>query len=223
MQDPFEMKKFSKWNPRRIIYTLLARSDERKSKGMFRECELPMQLIPGLESLAIAASEDTAVTPLQMAHLVEGIHSTEELSGVRAEVGCYRGVTTKALASQTKRKYVGVDPYIGYGGADGDFAKFRQNTEGLAHVVHEKKTSGAGFRGWSHGMISFVFIDAVHDYVNTAYDAEVWSSLVAPGGIIALHDTDNESFAGTRRAAFEASRKYAVYAHVENLVMLRKK
>ena len=68
-----------------------------------------------------------------------------------------------------------------------------------------------------------MFIDAVHDYANTSFDLEVWSSLSIPGGLIALHDTDNPSFAGTRRAAWEGQKTMDLYAHVNDLVILRKR
>jgi hypothetical protein len=35
-----------------------------------------------------------------------------------------------------------------------------------------------------------VFINAVHDYVNTSFDIEAWLPKLVPGGILALHDTD---------------------------------
>jgi hypothetical protein len=42
--------------------------------------------------------------------------------------------------------------------------------------------------------------------------------LVVSGGIIALHDVDQQGFAGTRRAAAELLGAYPLFAHVDNLV-----
>jgi hypothetical protein len=45
---------------------------------------------------------------------------------------------------------------------------------------------------------------------------------LVPGGILALHDTDQEGFAGTRRAAFEAhgDGRFELLAHPPNLTLL---
>ena len=85
-------------------------------------------------------------------------------------------------------------------------------------------SSGKPRRGgtrWRHGPASFLFIDAVHDYVNTAFDIATWSPLLVPGGILALHDTDQEIFAGTRRAAFETlgHDHFELLAHPSNLTL----
>jgi hypothetical protein len=57
--------------------------------------------------------------------------------------------------------------------------------------------------------------------VNTAFDIATWSPLLVPGGILALHDTDQEIFAGTRRAAFEAHGhdRFELLAHPSNLTL----
>src|SRR5947207_1170706 len=75
---------------------------------------------------------------------------------------------------------------------------------------------------WSFGRtVSLVFIDAVHDYVNTRFDIGAWLPLVVAGGIIALHDVDQIQFAGTRRAAAELASGYPLFAHVDNLVAVQ--
>jgi hypothetical protein len=57
--------------------------------------------------------------------------------------------------------------------------------------------------------------------VNTSFDIVTWSPLLVPGGILALHDTDQEFFAGTRRAAFEAhgEDRFELLAHPSNLTL----
>lgn len=139
---------------------------------------------------------------------------------VVVEVGCYRGGTTKCLARATNRTVAAVDPYIGYGGAEAEFAKFQEKTAGLPNVVRERMTSGAASRSWRDGPVSLIFIDAVHDYANTAFDIEARSTRLVPGGVLALHDTDQLCFVGTRRAAFEALGRSTLLAHPENLTLL---
>src|SRR5262249_31006403 len=132
----------------------------------------------------------------------------------------FRGETTRCLARATKRTVVAVDPFRGYGGAEDDFLRFQHRTADLPNLFHEPKTSGEAARNWVHGPASLIFIDAVHDYANTAFDIEVWTPLLTPGGILALHDTDQACFAGTRRAAFEALGRCELLAHPENLTLL---
>ena len=109
----------------------------------------------------------------------------------------------------------------GYGGAEAEFAHFRARTAGLDNVLLERTTSGAAATHWRHGGARLLFIDAVHDYVNTSFDIATWSPLLVPGGILALHDTDQAIFAGTRRAAFEAHRgdRFELLAHPSNLTL----
>jgi hypothetical protein len=68
-----------------------------------------------------------------------------------------------------------------------------------------------------------VFINAVHDYVNTSFDIEAWLPKLVPGGILALHDTDQAMFAGTRRAAYEPLNRLELIAHPPNLAIFMTK
>ena len=161
-----------------------------------------------------------------MRYLAAGLAATETLLNTSiVEVGCYRGVTTRFLARRSHRTVFAVDPFRGYGGSDDDLAIFQENICGLGNVIPLRKTSGEAARTWNEREASFVFIDAVHDYVNVAHDIAAWEANLSPGGILALHDTDDIRFAGTRYAVFEAQRtrrRFSVFAHTKNLTMLRK-
>ncbi|MEO6809196.1 MAG: class I SAM-dependent methyltransferase [Isosphaeraceae bacterium] len=221
LADPFAVKRYARWHPRRLTHKSLAMTREWHARRRFDQYALPRVLLPDLPPVPEADWSATSVTPVQMQHLLHALKLTESQVGtVVVEVGCYRGETTKCLAQATNRTVVAVDPYIGYGGAEAEFVRFQENTAGLSNVVHERTTSGAAARGWQHGPASLIFIDAVHDYANTAFDIETWSAHLAPGGILALHDTDQLCFAGTRRAAFEALGRSTLLAHPENLTLL---
>lgn len=225
--DPFEVKQHVKWHPRRLWFTLRARLEEISSRRNFETYGLPKKRfsnLPDLDSFDINY-DNTAVTPLQMQHLIALIDQSETLQqSVIAEVGAFRGETTACMAAHTNRTVLAVDPYIGYGGAESDKKQFKAKTADLDNVQLINQTSGKAFRSWSNGPVSIVFIDAVHDYVNTSFDIACWGQLLVNGGFMALHDTDNIQFAGTRRAAFEAAQSdlFKLVAHVDNLVVLER-
>lgn len=219
--DPFNIKKYPKWHPLRLAFTAKARLIEQEARWNFQKYALPEKLIPNLPPAPGVDYSNTAVTPVQMQHLLYALSATEHLiDTVIVEVGCYRGVTTQVIASATSRKVIAVDPYIGYGGSNEDYRQFQSNIAGLPNVIHEHVSSGKAARTWKHGPVSLVFIDAVHDYVNTAFDIEVWSSLTVKGGILAMHDTDHTGFAGTRKAVFEAGHQAQQVAHPNNLTLI---
>lgn len=219
--DPFVIKQYPKWHPRRLAFTAKAILIEQEARLNFQKYALSEKITPNLPPAPTTDYSNTAVTPVQMQHLLYALSTTEHLANtVVVEVGCYRGVTTQVLASATSRKSIAVDPYIGYGGSNEDYCHFQSNITKLPNVIHKRVTSGEAVRTWNHGPISLVFIDAVHDYVNTAFDIELWSSLMVKGGILAMHDTDQYYFAGTRKAVFEACHNLELLAHPNNLVLL---
>ncbi len=219
--DPFAVKRLPKWHPRRLAFKTLAIKGEWEARRRFGHYALPEKDLDDLPALPEVEWSNTSVTPIQMRHLLGALAMTEHLAGtVAVEVGAYRGETTRCLSRATSRRLVAVDPFTGYGGAEQEYRHFRGRVAGLGNVVHERKTSGEAARGWAHGPASLAFIDAVHDYVNTAFDIETWSRMLVPGGVLALHDTDHEWFAGTRRAAFEALESFDLLAHPDNLTLL---
>ena len=228
--DPFRLKEYPKWDPRRAIPNLFARIQEAYTRAKFEAYELPHHTLTTTSLLEAPdfEEEDTAVTPIHMQHLQAAArYGLQAVSGgVVVEVGCYRGVTTQVLANTVApNTLVAIDPFIGWGGADKDYSVFQSRTDNLSNIQHERVTSGEAARNWSFGTIGFVFIDAVHDYWNTKHDLHAWSEHLATGGLIASHDTDQLQFAGTRRAVYEMSQKesFEIFAHVENLVILRKR
>ncbi|MDJ0674823.1 MAG: class I SAM-dependent methyltransferase [Calothrix sp. MO_167.B42] len=223
--DPFSIKRYSKLHPIRLAFNARARLIEQEAKWNFKNYALSEKIIPNLPHVPHVDWSNTAVTPLQMQNLLYALSITEHLNDtVIVEVGCYRGATTKCLASATSRKIIAVDPFIGYGGSDKDYEFFSNNISGLSNVVHERKTSGEAIKNWNYGSVSLIFIDALHDYVNTAFDIEAWSRVTTKGAVLAMHDTDQICFAGTRKAVYDAykSMELELLAHPNNLTLLRK-
>lgn len=229
--DPFAIKQYPKWHPKRLVFTAKGRLIEQEARRRFHTYALPEKVIANMPPAPDVDYSNTAVTPIQMQHLLHALSATEHLKDtVVVEVGCYRGVTTQVLASATSRHVIAVDPYIGYGGNNEDYCHFQTTIAGLSNIIHERMTSGEAVRTWDHNPVSFIFIDAVHDYVNSAFDIEAWSSLMVKKGILAMHDTDQACFAGTRKAVFEACAQKltrtqlctTLFAHVDNLTLLSK-
>ena len=227
LQDPFYHKQFSKTNPGRLWFTLKARWMEYSSKRRFLKCAIPLAA-PVSDGIQVPdyPSSDTAVTPPQMRAILQALHATETVLGVVAEVGVYRGVTTAILATNTQRSYIAVDPYTGYGGSENDLELMRQRVGRLPNVTHLRMTSGLAVDQLDGAGVSFVFIDAVHDYVNAYFDGFVWGGRLSPGGMIAFHDTDAINFAGVQCAVWDllsdTSLGFELYSHVEGTVILRK-
>lgn len=220
--DPFAVKRHPKWHPVRVASVATSRGLEVISRALFRRAALPLVTIPDAEPEEDGLLEDTAVTRRQLAYLHHAIAAAERTTGtVAVELGAYRGATTRRLASSTALRYVVVDPYAGYGGGEQDLAAFQARVVGLRNVEHHRVTSGVAARSWRHGPIAFLFVDAVHDFVNTSFDLAAWSPLLAPGALVAMHDTDAYAYAGTRLAAWRFARGRELVAHIQNLVIVR--
>jgi predicted O-methyltransferase YrrM len=219
--DPFEYKKYSKLHPIRLAFTAYARGAELFSRSVFERVQL-RNLDARWPAVHDYNLEDTAVTPQQMGALLHFLGETESLSGtVVVEIGSFRGVTAAKLAQATKRMVYSVDPFIGYGGAESDYEVFSENTLALPSFHHLRETSGIAAKNWNEANISFLFIDAVHDFVNTTHDAAAWATKLVPGGILALHDTDNRIFPGTRLAAWFLAKQMELVCHIPDLTILR--
>src|SRR6476660_7288439 len=116
-QDPFAIKRFSKTHPFRLSFTARSRMMDRVSQFLYKRYWLPSKNADGLPPLPNADFQETAVTPVQLQHLLAALACSENLSGTCVvEVGCWAGVTTKALAECTKRRVYAIDPYLHEGG-----------------------------------------------------------------------------------------------------------
>lgn len=218
--DPSAIKQFPKYHYKRLLYTLWSRLTERHSRLFFEEYALPETLVSDLPPAPEADWSDTQVLPEQARYLLWGLRSTENVPGSVVEVGSWRGVTTAYLAGNTSATVVAIDPWIGDWNQP-NLQAFLARTARFSNIVRVRKAFGAAVRDWSYGPARFIFIDAVHDYANVAHDLEAARRFMVPGGIIALHDTDDLRFPGCRRAVYEISEQNDLAAHVDGLVLLR--
>jgi len=215
------MKRQARAHPLRVSFTAYARGVEKFARLTHQRNELPIVREAWGEAPDYERA-DTAVTPDQMGALLHFAKKAEAIPGALVEIGSYRGVTTALLAGQTGRQFYAVDPFRMYGGAESDFAIFKRRTGGTPNVTHIRETSGVAARNWSAGPINFVFVDAVHDYVNTIFDAKTWLNKISSGGYLAMHDVDNAEYAGTRLAAAQMAKGLKLVCHIPDLVIFQK-
>lgn len=219
--DPYRVE-LPKWHPKRIAMKVYVSLLERATWPFYRRTQLPLQEIVSLPAVNWDATAPMSVTPIQAAYLFKALEYTESLNGVAVEVGAFQGRTTAKLATHTHRPVIAVDPYYeGWPPATEALALFYANTAKCNNVKLERKSSGQAAREWEYGQISFLFIDSQHDFANTCFDFNTWRPLTCPNALIAFHDVDNFACRGTRVAAWFAARKLPVWAHIDNLLILR--
>jgi len=160
--------------------------------------------------------------------------------GPWVEVGSYCGLSTTALGHEAKAAGVtlfAVDPHRGnpemapgrechdpevWGREHGSLSVLIDtiHAEGLEGTVVAVVGTGDQFAetGIRPG---FVFIDAFHEYEGVRGDFDHWGALLAPGGLLALHDADIPHW-GPGRVVVEALREgWALVDRVQSLAVLR--
>jgi predicted O-methyltransferase YrrM len=113
-----------------------------------------------------------------------------------AEIGVFQGVTARLLTSVMgpKGTYFAIDPYpvgrlgicFNYLIARNEVAKGRRG-----EVIWIKKTGADAPEDplIRDKKFDFLFIDGDHSYEGLKSDWEAWHARIAPGGVVALHDT----------------------------------
>lgn len=135
---------------------------------------------------------ETQTTEAERQCLSHYAHAKKRL----AEIGVWHGVTTCCIrrAMSPDGTLFAVDPYpVGRLGFSPQqiIAHREVGTISNGSVVWIRRTGEAAGRQLQNAGIhvDFVFIDGDHSYEGLKADWEVWRQLVAPGGIIALHDS----------------------------------
>lgn len=225
-KNPYELKKLPFFSLRRLIHwagpNRYWRLYSRVAQKPFARC-LDRNSCKHFSLERGAALDHTAVTANQLDLLLKAVAETESLGGAIAEIGCYFGSTTRTMAQRTGRQIFAVDPYSGWDGAAAAYVKFGAATAGLLNVKHLRQSSGDGALALAGQNLSLVFIDAVHDYLNTWFDFIVWSELVVDGGLVAFHDVDD--WRGTNVACqkiLERRKDFEPWGYCPNLVIFQK-
>lgn len=114
-----------------------------------------------------------------------------------AEIGVWHGVTTTRLRAVMAPDAVlyAIDPYLvgrlGFS-MQQRIARSEVNRVGNGRVEFVRTTGAEAARSLASaaaGALEFLFIDGDHSYDGLKADWEGWASHVAPGGVVALHDS----------------------------------
>ena len=145
------------------------------------------------------------------------------------EVGSYLGASTCFLAAglhAARAAIVCVDTWQNQTMPDGvrdTFAVFEKNVETIRHqLTLIRKSSSDVTPDELGGQFDLVFLDGDHSYKQTRADFDLVSSLVAPGGVLAFHDS--LFYEGVSRVIGEAlaSAKWQIVGTVRNLTWLKR-
>ena len=128
------------------------------------------------------------------------------LHGIGAEVGvCDGGFSTILLSWQSKQLWL-IDCWQETNGFDKNNQQHIQSLNntisavssawGRARLLQAFSEEAASF--FQDASFDFVYIDALHDYINCKRDIELWYPKVKPFGVIAGHDYWNASVDGTQ-------------------------
>jgi predicted O-methyltransferase YrrM len=155
-----------------------------------------------------------------------------------AEIGVWQGGTTKRLRSvmAADATLFAVDPFpkglLGFSThraiASREVATIRN---GIVVWIRLTAADAARDPAVRAGGFDFVFLDALHTYDGLREDWEAWSPLVAPGGIIAIHDSratpggHSEDVGGVRFTSdvIVKDPRFAVADEIDSLTALRRR
>lgn len=179
-----------------------------------------------METVGRMVSE--GIVNLQRALMIPGWMSETELEWIAlqasrstrsAEIGCWLGRSTRAMADNTTGQIFAVDTWGGskehreqLKGKPPEwlFNNWRKNMEGT-NVSPMRMTSleAASLFRDKEIMFDFIFIDASHEYKDVRDDILAWKKLLSPGGVLAGHDFD-EYFPEVKQAVEECLPGYSL-------------
>jgi predicted O-methyltransferase YrrM len=135
-------------------------------------------------------------------------------SGAIVEIGSYRGKSTVALALGSRDHHgvpvYAIDPHetftgvMGFEFRPGDRTAFLRNilrceVSEIVRLVNLPSRVAAG--GWNQP-VGLLWIDGDHRYESVKQDLECWQPHLAPGALVALHDSTDPNL-GPRQATRE--------------------
>src|SRR6266487_919990 len=169
-----------------------------------------------------ASLVDAAVTAGQREVLARALKQTENIKLPVVEIGAWHGVTTAVLAEMTSRLVYAIDPYKDATGDENDMQMMQERIRGLTNVKHIRLSSGEAVKMLEQERFSLIFVDAIHDYLNTWFDFRAWGALVVKEGMIAFHDVDD--FPGANLACRRILKRkgFVPWGYCPNIVVFRR-
>ncbi|MGD0253240.1 MAG: class I SAM-dependent methyltransferase [Verrucomicrobiota bacterium] len=216
MKLPFVARQF-RWRWKLELGQLVAKLTYRPFGNCFDTAAIKCFLPDRGKEIA-----DTAVTTGQREVLLAALKQTEQINLPIVEVGAWRGATTAALADATSRTIYAVDPFNNYPEAASDMEIMLNRTRSISQVKHIRLRSGGAAKALAQECFSFVFIDAIHDYINTWFDFLVWERLLAPGGMLVFHDVDDHVGTNLACRRIRHRKNYTIWGYCPNLVAFEK-
>jgi len=180
------------------------------------------------------ASAEAVTTAAEAACLTRHATGKKRL----AEIGVWQGGTTKRLraAMAPDAMLFAVDPFpkgqLGFSThraiASHEVGTIRNGTVVWIRATAADAARDAAVRG---GGFDFVFLDALHTYDGLREDWDAWSPLVAPRGIIAIHDSratpggHTNDVGGVRftQEVIARDRRFEIADEVDSLTALRRR
>ncbi|MGG0287659.1 class I SAM-dependent methyltransferase [Peribacillus butanolivorans] len=171
------------------------------------------------------------MTNLEQTALLHLPALVDHLQGDIIEIGSFKGKSTTALGlgskwiSERKRSIYAIDPFIPDGAYHGNyFNDFEKNIKEvqlenyvtpIKHYSHEAITE-------CPELISALFVDGNHNYLNVKQDIQLYTPRVVAGGMIAFHDYS--IYLDVQRAVDELceSKEYVYVCDYDSLRLIRK-
>lgn len=180
--------------------------------------------------LGLAAAE-TQTTPTERDALARHAAGRRTL----AEIGVWHGVTTRRLRAAMAPDGVlyAVDPYpVGRLGVSFQqmIARRELAREPNGRVEWVRRTGADAAKQLAGERFDFLFIDGDHSYAGLKADWDGWSPLIAPGGVVGLHDSRSTPArpipdAGSVRFTIEVilrDDRFRVIEEVDSLTLLER-
>lgn len=223
--DPERLRKLGRpW--RDLVWSMPIRFGERIAKFRFKDVStlIRKESLDHYRAERGDEIEETSVTAEQMELLIMSLTSVSAVTGDIAEIGSWRGVTTVALANNTKKTVYAIDPHpIGaFEGVQEAFDAFEKRIDDVENIKYIRKCSGAAFEQCSSLAFSMVFVDAMHDFVSANFDTSIWSSLVPYGGLLAMHDVDDHPGVNLALQRILKQSDWTPFGYCPNLIVLKR-
>jgi predicted O-methyltransferase YrrM len=167
---------------------------------------------------------DTSVTTNQRDILLKALADAAELNGNVVEVGSWKGVTTVELASHSTKIVYAVDPFPKgcFPGIDEAFSHFIDRTAHFPNIQHIRLHSGRAYNQLKRYPLSFVFVDAMHDFISSFYDISLWARMLLEGGFLAMHDVDDHPGVNLAAQLMLKDKRFRIWGYCPNLLVLQR-